>query len=485
MMKTFRLDSKWLVGALASLVAMLCLFAPHPTYAAVGLTPSEIVAKDLLSHSVVTRTFFLSRQNPFQDEYALVTVTGTASGYIKIPNNGNILLPKGVNNTPMQFTIEPGSLSSGEYEATVTVSPAPPGTTAGGGSSGSSILSGAQGTVRFSVTTKEMEKYRITSPMIRDTEEGQIIAFSYTVQNEGNTDVRPTKVDFSVTDASDPKNTYAESYDGTSLRIVKAMSSDTQTLTTKASLGIGTYVGHLLFTLRDGTQTEFKDIRFQILPKGTLAQSGELASLTTNKDAYLPGEVVHLSALFKNTGKIGVLSTMTLEIRQGDKRIDVLSSDSVFVPVGSSYTFSKDYSPTGPGAFSAVATVTYGSHTTDQAKVDFTVTAPVVQTPNLLIYLVIFVFLIAFIIWLLLRRRRSRVVNLPPQAPRTPPAAPTVAQAAPAPAPVAPPAPTPAPVVAPVAPAPVAPPISAPTPAPSPAPAPVVPPTPPTPPATA
>ncbi len=467
MMKKFRFDAKWIVGAVTALCASVALFFPHPTLAAVGLTPSEIVAKDLLSHSVVQRTFFLSRQNPFQDEYALVTVTGTAAGYIKIPNNGTILLPKGINNTPMQFTIEPGSLSSGDYQATITVSPAPAGSTPNGGSSGSSILSGAQGTVRFSVTTKEIEKYRITSPMIRDTEEGQIISFGYTVQNEGNTDVRPTKVEFTATDVSDPKNTYTESFEGDTLRIVKAMSSDSQTLTTKASLGIGAYTGHLLFTLRDGTQQEFKDIRFQILPKGTLAQSGELASLTTNKTSYLPGEAVKLSALFKNTGKIGVLSTMTLEIRQGDKRIDVLSSDSVFVPVGSSYTFGKEYTPADPGAYTAVATVTYGSHTTDAAQVDFTITAPVAKTPSMLIYLVIFVFLIAFILWLILRRRRSTVVNIPPPAP---PAAPVAAAVVPpvAPAPVAPPAPP----VQPVAPVPT------PAPAPAPAPAPVVPPAP-------
>jgi hypothetical protein len=464
MMKSFRLDGKWIIGVVAAVCAFGAMLFPHPTYAAVGLTPSEIVAKDLLSHSVVQRTFFLSRQNPFQDEYALVTVTGTASGYIKIPNNGTILLPKGINNTPMQFTIEPGSLSSGDYQATITVSPAPAGSTPNGGSSGSSILSGAQGTVRFSVTTKEIEKYRITSPIIRDTEEGQIISFNYTVQNEGNTDVRPTKVEFTATDTSDPKNTYTESFEGDILHIVKAMSSDTQTLTTKASLGIGSYNGHLLFTLRDGTQQEFKDIHFQILPKGTLAQAGELASLTTNKPSFLPGESVKLSALFKNTGKIGVLSTMTLEIRQGDKRIDVLSSDSVFVPVGSSYTFGKEYTPAAPGTYTAVATVTYGSHTTDAAQVDFTISAPVAKTPSILIYLVIFVFLIAFILWLILRRRRT-VVNIappttPPPAPPTPPVAPVsapapvAAPATPPPAPVVPPAVQPAPPVPPVPPTP-------------------------------
>jgi len=168
---------------------------------------------------------------------------------------------------------------------------------------------------------------------------------------------------------------------------------------------VGTYMAKLLFLKRNGEPQTFSDIRFQMYPRGTLAQKGELASFATNKTEYLKGETARMTGEFRNTGKIGVLATLGIEIMQNDKRVDVLSSDSVFVPVGGSYVFSKNYVPLLPGSFVAIGSMTYGANRTEEVRASFTVKTAI-PTPYVLISLSLLTILLAVILWLLVRRRR-------------------------------------------------------------------------------
>lgn len=413
MIQEFRGKQRVFVFLLSAVFTSIgILMGPHVTLAAVGITPVEIDVKDILPRSSIEKTFFLSRENPFADEYADVTVSGTVAGYIKIPNNGKILLPKGVYNTPLKFRIEPGSLGEGEYTATLNAIPAAAPNARGQEGSGMSLIAGAQGRIRFSVSTNEIENLSISTPIIRNSEEGQILAIGYQLNNLGNVDARPTNIEVSFTDVADPKNTYTENIAGRELPIVKAFSSLSQDISTRASLSIGTYTGKVVFSMAHNPPVEFSSLRFQIFPKGTLAQKGELSTFTANKAQYFPGETVQFSATFLNTGKIGVLATLGIEIYQKEKRLDVLSTDSIFVPLGSQNSFHKEYSPPAPGSYEARGTVVYGVNKTEEVRIPFEVKTPVTTTPYILLALVLLTIVLAFILWLLVRRRRQTPADL-------------------------------------------------------------------------
>ncbi len=470
--------------------AFLFLLAPFMAQA-VGISPVLIEAKGLLQNSSVSRKIYLTRSNPAEEERGIAKVLGPAAKYIRLPNNGEMVLPKGMYNTAYEFFIEPGTLGKGDYTAQIQVAPmAAKGAAAG---SGSAILTGAQADIHFSVVTEAVESFEIGNPVVRETEEGQILDFTYQLNNKGNVDTRPSKIDVAIRDERDPKFAYAETIDGTSLKIVKALSADTDDVPTKATLAPGSYFMKLTFFGKDKVVFTSRDMRFQVYPRGTLAQMGELSSFATDKTEYEAGEIVGFKSEFKNTGKIGMTATLDISIYQGDKRLEVLSTDPVFIGAGKSAKFDKTYRPELSGDYRAVGSVAYGANKTEEAEALFTVKAKI-QTSYVLAGLVGLLIFLAIIVILIVRRKKKKTDSSPaakppvtPPTPSKPPATPPAAPVPPPAPPMAPPTPPPAPPVVPQAPVvpppippapqpPVAPPSAPPVPPPAPAAPPVVPP---------
>lgn len=436
--------------------AFIFLLAPFMAQA-VGISPVLIEAKGLLQNSSVSRKVYLTRSNPAEEERGIAKVLGPAAKYIRLPNNGEMVLPKGMYNTPYEFFIEPGTLGKGDYTAQIQVAPmAAKGAAAG---SGSAILTGAQADIHFSVTTEALESFEIGNPVVRETEEGQILDFTYQLNNKGNVDTRPSKIEVTIRDERDPKFAYAETIEGSKLKIVKALTADTDDIPTKATLAPGSYFMKLKFYGGDKMVFESRDMRFQVYPRGTLAQKGELSIFETDKQEYEPGEIVGFKSEFKNTGKIGMTASLNISLYQGDKRIEVLSSDPVFIGAGKSAKFDKTYRPELAGEYRAVGSVAYGANKTEEAEVAFKVKEKI-QTSYVLAGLASALIFLVIIIILIARRKKKPTPTEKPQAkpPVAPPAPPTPPPAQPAP-PVAPPAP-PSPPASPAATPPVVPPAS-------------------------
>ncbi|MBI5654554.1 hypothetical protein HZC53_02815 [Candidatus Uhrbacteria bacterium] len=483
--------------------SFLFLLAPFMVQA-VGISPVLIEAKGLLQNSSVSRKVYLTRSNPAEEEGGIVKVSGPAAQYIRLPNNGTLVLPKGMYNTAYEFFIEPGTLGAGEYTAKIQV--APTAAKGGAGGSGSAILTGAQADIRFTVTTEAVELFEIGNPVVRETEEGQILDFTYQLNNKGNVDTRPSKIELTISDEHDPKFSYAETIAGDTLKIVKALSTDSDDVPTKAQLAPGSYILKLKFYGKDTSKPVFesRDLRFHVYPKGTLAQTGELQTFVSDKKEYDGGELVGFKGAFKNTGSVGLTVTFDISIYQGDKRLEVLSTNPTFLGVGKTTNFEKTYRPPTAGDYRAVAVASFGATRSEGVEALFKV-KPELPTTTVLPILAGGLVLLVIIILLLLRRRRKHAqakMNQPkpPATPPTPPAstpppappvtptppvapppAPPVPPAPPIPQPPAPPAPPVVPPQPPVVPPPPQVPPAAPTPPAPPAP-PVAPPTPPAPP---
>lgn len=416
---------KQLVLFAAIALALLC-YAPHAVHA-MGISPVLIEARGLLPGSSVSRTIYLTRSNPAADEKGIVQVLGTAAKYIRLPNNGIVDLPQGSYDTPYHFFIEPGNLGTGEYNAQIQVAPYVGSSSSSTGSGGSRLLTGAQAMIKFDVTTTSTDTYTIGTTTVQPTEEGQILAFSYLLDNLGNVDTRPSQIDVTVHDMRDPAFVYTETIPGSQLPLVKQLSSETDTVTTKAALVAGTYDMGLVFSHGADATTTSRDLKFEVYPRGTLAQKGELDSFTTDKPDYDGGEIVAFNGSFKNTGSIGLNATMDVNVFQGSKRVDVLDTAALYVPAGATMVFQKTYRPTGSGPYSAVGSVTFGPQKTEDMTANFTVTQkiPVWIVLSLLVLLVLVIALILF--WIMRKRKphvpETRTVQAAKPAPPMPPAA--------------------------------------------------------------
>ena len=391
-----------------AVVSTFTLFLAPLMAQAMGISPVLFEANNLLDNSSVARTIYLTRGNPDADEKGTVRVDGPAAKYIRLPDNGIVALPKGVYNTPYQFFIEPGTLGAGDYEAAIKVAPyVPPRGPNDAGGSG--VIAGAQAKILFSVTTTASELYEIHNPMINSTEEGQVLDFTFQFANMGNVDTRPTQIEVHIVDTKDPTFSYEEYISAADLKIIKALTTEVYDVPTKAKLNAGSYAMVLEFYKGDQPFLKSPDLQFQVYPRGTLAQKGDLSSFAINKTAFDNGEIALFKSAFKNSGKVGLTATLTINIARGNQIVDMLSTDPTFVPMGQTVLFDKTYRPQDAGSYTATAYVGFGPYRTREISVNFTVGSKL-SLAFVLPTLCGFLILVFIILWLIVRRKNKKNV---------------------------------------------------------------------------
>jgi LPXTG-motif cell wall-anchored protein len=403
-------------------IALLFLLIPQVAFA-VGLTPSRTVAKDLVPGMKIEKHVTVTRADVERAAQATFEITGDAAAYIRPREGLRMVLPKGQQQTPFYFNIEPGTLGSGEYEATIKVILNEIAEKdVSGGNAGSKVLAAAEGTIRFSITNKSIEKFRISSIILKHTEERKPLGFTYHMINEGNVDTRLHKVTVNVVDQTDDTNTFSTEILKDDFPIMKAFQEGEVAILTKLQLPIGLYyVDIKAFDKKNKEVFSLDKSHLQIFPEGTLAQKGELVSFTVDKELYELGELVEFTAPFKNVGEIGFEGNLMIDVFIGDRRVDVLKSETAYVPEGDATEYSMTFRIPEPGEYLAEGHVRYGIHDTESMEVTFE--TPAVDVTG---YIIVFVGLIILLVggYLWWRRRKK---NTPPAAPapQTPtPAAP-------------------------------------------------------------
>jgi hypothetical protein len=329
----------------------------------------------------VKKELYISRGDASEEGIAVVTIEGTAAPYVTAPLGSPVTLPVGEQTFTYPLVIEPGALASGTYEAKITVTagkrPAESAETSEGTvSAGTSILSGSQITLTFTITNQQLEQYSITSVEMAPSEENQLVGFSYGMSNTGNVDTRPAKIEFSLVDELDSGNTYSETILAEALEIVPAFTDQVVTVATKAQLTAGLYDTTIVFYDKDDNSIYTNNLlRLQIFPEGTLAQKGELLAFSTDKTDYQVAEPVILTANFKNIGTVGINASLVVEIMKDGTRLDILKNEPVFVPVGQTANMEQTFEPTAGGTHTAVSYVNYGIATTEKIEAEFNVGA--------------------------------------------------------------------------------------------------------------
>lgn len=384
------------------LVTGFLLLIPN-VVSAIGISPALTFLENIPQNAEIERVIFISRGNPAQTERAKVTINGPVASYVVVPTGGIVTMPQGLNNTPVPLVIKTGTLPAGTYDATIDIVPVVEELAPGQGT-GSRILAGVQGRLRFSVTTKALEKYTIRSGEFTAVEQGQSIGLSYQLVNEGNTDARPSAVAITLVDEKDPTRQYTGRVEGTSLDFVGAFSERTVTVPTELKPGVGVYRGTMTFYRADAPIFTKNNILVQVFPAGTLAQRGEITSINTDKEEYAQGESVKVVVTFANTGESAITGAAVVEIFQDTARLEVLKSEPTLIYSGKTNAFDLFYKPERGGRYHAEAAVVYGPHKTQSARAEFMVK----QTSLLFVFLALGAVTVLVALVLLWRRKRAR-----------------------------------------------------------------------------
>lgn len=380
---------------------------PVPGFA-VGISPGSVVEESVPPNFELVRKFTITRGNPSEDEQATITVTGPAAQYIEVLTQGNVLdLPKGKRAVDIPFKIKTASLSAETYKADLTATIAPKTPTNGSEGYGSRVLSGATGLIRFTVVNDQTEKYTIDTVYVQESEVQTPIGFSFRLSNQGAVYAKPEKVDFVFLQNEDGKEVYRESIDTTVVKAVAPLSTERIDIITKAtSLPPGNYRGEFTFYNNDEVVVVDKSVIFRVFPQGTLSQQGELVSLKTEKGSYEPGESVKITGGFKNSGDVGLIAQLNLEIFAGPKRVETLTSKEVFIPKTEAVDFDLFYEQEEGGTYTIKGSVTYGSKKSNIMETTFQINEfPLVLVIGVAIGLCL---LIGLVLWFIKKKKGAK-----------------------------------------------------------------------------
>ncbi|MBI4273015.1 hypothetical protein HY621_04155 [Candidatus Uhrbacteria bacterium] len=386
------------------LFSLLVPFNAH----AIGLAPATLTVERLPKDFQYTGEVFISRGNPAQDTPVEISISGVAADYISLPRGMSLILPKGEKQVAIAVVISTKGLASGTYEAEIKVVEKPAEVNIQEGSSGSTLATGVLGAIRFEVVDEAIEDYKVGGLKVTGTEEQEIIGFSYQLSNKGNVSARPTKIDFTVVDDSDKRIVYTETISAVTLKPVSPLSDNWVEVMTGAHLGVGRYNATADFYKSEEKFATYT-YPFQVFPRGTLAQKGELLSVASDKYAYDQGESVKFSGVFQNQGTIGLVPQFFVEIFLDGKRIETLTAEAGFLPPGRDAEVAQFFSTKKGGSYRALAYVSYGPFKSKEFEISFTVKDSFFLV---LIAIGVLTFSLAFIFFIVYNKRRKRKLNL-------------------------------------------------------------------------
>ncbi|MEK7638662.1 MAG: hypothetical protein AAB388_00730 [Patescibacteria group bacterium] len=178
-------------------------------FAGFGITPPYVKNTSLTRNSVYEQQILLVRGDPDVAQKAEITIDAPEiESWIEIVEGENISLPRGEQKVPMTVRVTvPSDAEFKEYEGSIRIRTVPEdGQVAIGAVS---ISLGALVDIELSVIDKQIKDFRIRKVAVDDLNEGHKlgwlffpgkIRFKMLVENTGNVDIAPSKVDFRIYD---------------------------------------------------------------------------------------------------------------------------------------------------------------------------------------------------------------------------------------------------------------------------------------------
>jgi len=413
------------------------VFLPATTFA-IGVSPGTLNLDDVLPGSRVPVRTTVTRFSAEEDEVISLTPTGELKDHIELPEGTVFTMKKGVHQLGITIYFNAGDLATGEYTSHVRIAQTKPSNNTDNtqklakrvrrtvdsapvepvqtgipvGSAGSTNLSAAQLDINVHITNNVVSKWRVESVEIRDLEEDTPLVFTYNLENQGNSTIKPHKIKLSVTVKGDPDFLYQQEYTQEQLEFTKAFERGQYNLLTDLSPKKGLYYGLITFYDDEGNEVyTSQQLTFRVVEEGTLAQLAQITAVGFDREGepalYQPGETVIAHSTLQNTGEAGLKSQGTFEIYKDGVRLEILKSNEAFLPIGQSADFEVTYSPAQPGTYTVKSYYIYGIKRTETLQADFKVAGLEEDT---VLYLLIggsFLLLLIIILFLLFRRKKS------------------------------------------------------------------------------
>ncbi len=258
--------------------AFLIAFAPL-AYAGFGITPPYVRNSSLTRNSIYEQKILLVRSDPSTALRAQVLVdVPEMTEWITIVEGTEFIMPAGEQKVPMTVRVQvPDDAEFKKYLGNIRVKTS----AADGVGGGVNISLGAQIDVEIEVIDKVIEDFRVRKIGLPDLNEGHKfwwlyfpgkMNFEMTLENTGNVDVAPSKVQFRLYDTTG-QILLEETTHTNRIKKIKPFQTESVVAELPTRLPRGVYLGkYQIYNQQDVKQEG--ELTVSILPYGTLQAAG-------------------------------------------------------------------------------------------------------------------------------------------------------------------------------------------------------------------
>jgi hypothetical protein len=264
---------------LFSIIAFSATVIPS-VFAGFGITPPYVKNSSLTRNSVYEQTIFLVRSDPVEDlKVEVFTDVPGINDWFTIDKGNEFLMPRGEVKVPMTVKVlVPDDAEFENYRGGIRIRTSSLQDSASGAVS---IALGAQIDVDITIIDKEIFDFRVRKIAISDLNAGHKVGWLYfpgkiqfgvTIENTGNIDVAPTKVEFAIYDGTG-KTLLEETENLNKIDKVPPFHTEEVFAELPTKLGAGTYIAR--YKIYNGEEVKQEgEVSLSIVPYGTLAAAG-------------------------------------------------------------------------------------------------------------------------------------------------------------------------------------------------------------------
>jgi hypothetical protein len=270
-----------------------------------------------------------------------------------------------------------------------------------GGQYGSQLQAAFMIRIRLEITGTEFVSCSGDSVIIRDTEVGSPIEYYMTVSNNGNVRIRPT-ANVEVWNQDLTKLVMSKNLEFNN-REVLPTTSEAFSTSFASDLRIGQYWAYVTIAPCGNTVLT----TFSVYEKGTIIDTGDLIRLDSQAWAKI-GDVVPITAVFKNTGSRTVSAKFKGIVTLNDNIVEVLDSEFYDVPPGETGSIPVYFTPEKLGQYIISGRILYNNKLSFEKSTVLNVNEGIEKSDNTWIYLLILIIIIVLILLLLINIKKKK-----------------------------------------------------------------------------
>lgn len=269
------------VKLLCLVVFLFLIFEQNYALASFGITPPYVRNTSLTRNSTYEQQILLVRGNPDVPLKALITIDAPEiQDWIQIEQGNEIALPRGEQKIPMLVKIKvPAEADFKDYKGAIRIKTVPDNNQVGSGAVNISL--GAQVDINLTVIDREIKDFRVRKISVSDLNEGHKVAWLYfpgkinfkmMIENTGNVDIAPSKVEFRIFDFNGAV-LLEETHELGRIKKIAPFATDEVVASLPTRLPAGSYLARYKI-YNDETVKQEGEVNLSILKYGTSQEAG-------------------------------------------------------------------------------------------------------------------------------------------------------------------------------------------------------------------